>query len=763
VNLNRIKISVIWALVIGLNVWFGYVTFHYSYIGLVISPHNNEWVVTKIDPYGAAANLGIQLGDRIEKIDNHPPTLHQTVNKWAEIEQVNDILIQHNGQFQKYNIDNSNIPISLHLLFILLGDFCIFIAGLLILKFYESSPAGKLANLFAMIGLILISMRASSLDDTLAKFVVSCAVSFLPVFLAHFIFEFLQSGGHYRYKNQLFRTLYLVIFLFSLLRARYFLPYPNYEYLGIDRFINLLSFIIGVLANLVLLILFYLTIKRNKDRKLLNSIRIIWFTLALSFTPLIFFSVLPLIINGHPWINFDYSSLLTFLFPFSFLYLIFSHQLFDMSTFVYRSIFFSVSVMTQTIICTMVLLLIEKEKLSLAQLLLFAGLQSIVFGFTFCFKERFGEQLGYLFLPRKNDLEIRLKNVIQNMGGITSFNEIKEKVLEPIEHTLELKGLLLYSGKDMISQGEISLAKVRESVAKQGSSHYTVFPFGHNSFRLVITRKKSDIKLSREEYHWLNAVLTHLGVILENLSLVQRLSLKVEELVRDIPAEDLEELIWLRKTIFQVQERERERIAADLHDTIMQDIYFIKQKLSMVSQSKNKYLSNQMLMDINEHLEVVNFNLRDTCFHIYPHLLNDVGFTKAIQILVKNEQVHNPFQIKLSIEKDIENLDIEVKRHFFRIIQELLNNAKKYAFATEVKLIFQLLEGKCMLHYEDNGKGFKCEIHSNDEYSKVFTGSGLMQIKNRISSLKGQFLIRSKPHDGVKISILIPIKEEVVI
>jgi two-component system, NarL family, sensor histidine kinase ComP len=758
-----IYISALSVLVLCLNLWCGYITIHYTYIGMDITSHDGAWTIINIDPRGEGENLGLHLGDQIKKVDELPPALHQTVWKWGQVEQANTILVQHGGQDIKYKVHNNNNPIHLFLSLILLGDFCLFIAGILRFKFFQSKSAAKLAYVFGIIGLILISMRASSLDDTLAKFIVACSVSYLPIILAHFIFVFFHENAGYYYKTRLFNIFYLAIGFLSLLRVRYFLAFQNSNDIKIDSFIILLSFITGLLINLIILILFFLRIKRSKDQKLINIIRIIWFTLALSFTPLIFLSVIPLLLRGQAWIDFYYTSMLVFLFPFSFLYLIFAHQLFDINRIIYRSIFFLVAAVAQTIISMIVLLFIEKDKLSLIQLLLFFGIQFFVFVFTLYFKFRFRERLEYLFFPNKHDLEIKLREIIHNMGGMSSLNEIKKRVLEPIAQALDLKGVLLFIGEEVISHGEINFEEARRSLMEKVHSSCSAIPVGQNNFWLVVTKKKSDIKLSREEHRWLNTVSTHLGVTLENLSLIQKLSYKMEEFFKHIPEEGLNELIWLRKTIFQVQERERERIASDLHDTIMQDIYFIKQKLSILSGTQNKEEQDEMLTDVAEHLEVVNFNLRDTCFNIYPYLLNDVGFSKAIQSLINSNRIDTHYQINISVSKEIENLDIEIKRHFFRITQELLNNAKKYSFATEVFLSFHMNDGKCVLDYRDNGKGFCIEVHSEDEHSEIFSGSGLMQIKNRVYSMHGKFIINSRPNYGVKMSILIPMNEAVAI
>lgn len=83
--------------------------------------------------------------------------------------------------------------------------------------------------------------------------------------------------------------------------------------------------------------------------------------------------------------------------------------------------------------------------------------------------------------------------------------------------------------------------------------------------------------MNREESEWLSLIISYLSVSLENLYLIRKLNMKLLELASELPnQEGSEEYVWFRKTMFDLQEKERTRIATDLHDTTMQDIFFVQ-------------------------------------------------------------------------------------------------------------------------------------------------------------------------------------------
>ncbi|MNP40373.1 Sensor histidine kinase ComP [compost metagenome] len=100
---------------------------------------------------------------------------------------------------------------------------------------------------------------------------------------------------------------------------------------------------------------------------------------------------------------------------------------------------------------------------------------------------------------------------------------------------------------------------------------------------------------------------------------------------------------------------------------------------------------------------------------------------------------------------------LATKRHLLRIIQELLNNAKKHSQASKVNFRLVTTAREFKLIYEDDGVGLK----SLDTNFREIGGSGIgmEQMKGRVLLLQGSMELNNKPGSGVRISITIPMRE----
>ncbi|MDB5052961.1 MAG: ATPase/histidine kinase/DNA gyrase domain protein, partial [Bacilli bacterium] len=253
-------------------------------------------------------------------------------------------------------------------------------------------------------------------------------------------------------------------------------------------------------------------------------------------------------------------------------------------------------------------------------------------------------------------------------------------------------------------------------------------------------------------------IISYLAVSLENLYLIRRLTLKLHELAAQIPDEKVaQDFVWFRKLMFDLQEKERLRIAMDLHDTTMQDLFFLKGRIS--SFLRNHALTeeeNEKLASIFDYIEIINSNLRHSCFELHPHLLQEVGLIETIQQVIEQEEIGCPFEIEfLAGEASaIEVSSLETKRHLFRIFQELLNNAKKHSKASKVRIQLTFRRENFYFLYEDDGVGFDQKRRVTKEIGS--SGNGIEQMKSRVIYMNGHIKLNSEKGHGVKIKITLP-------
>jgi signal transduction histidine kinase len=197
--------------------------------------------------------------------------------------------------------------------------------------------------------------------------------------------------------------------------------------------------------------------------------------------------------------------------------------------------------------------------------------------------------------------------------------------------------------------------------------------------------------------------------------------------------------------LLQAQEDERRRISGELHDSVGQNMLFLKNKL----QSENDIDKGQLLHSVDNALQ----EIRNISKNLYPNQLEKYGLIAAVDALA--EEVHSSTGIFVS--SDLEGIDEllnkNVKINFYRIIQEFVNNTLKHAEATSIRITAQQIDDKIELIVQDNGRGFdKSELER--KANRTF---GLLNMEERIKMLKGNLRIESSPGKGTKSYFTIPV------
>lgn len=196
-------------------------------------------------------------------------------------------------------------------------------------------------------------------------------------------------------------------------------------------------------------------------------------------------------------------------------------------------------------------------------------------------------------------------------------------------------------------------------------------------------------------------------------------------------------------------EKERARIAADLHDEISPILSAIKLKVSTFDlvQEDDKIQQQKT----NEHLTDVMKRMREISFDLMPVTLQRKGLSAALQELVSYTSNRNKLRIELSVTpiKLSETFSI----HLYRIVQEIIHNTIKHADASLLQISLQKESKKLILTSKDNGKGFQYE-----EQLEQGNGFGLRNLLSRTDVIGGEFFIESKEGKGTTYTIEIPLK-----
>lgn len=200
-------------------------------------------------------------------------------------------------------------------------------------------------------------------------------------------------------------------------------------------------------------------------------------------------------------------------------------------------------------------------------------------------------------------------------------------------------------------------------------------------------------------------------------------------------------------------EKDRARIAADLHDQLSPLLSAVKFRVSSFELPAPEDRVQQQMTD--EHLGEVIQQLRTIAYNLMPATLKRKGLRAALEEFTGYVSQQNGLQVELQAE-DIP-LSEEQSIHLYRIAQEIVHNTVKHAGATLLELSLRPENGKIVLSSKDNGRGFDYE-------GKLAEGGGfgLRNLLSRTDVLGGALFIESHPGKGTAYTVELPVKEKTV-
>ena len=205
------------------------------------------------------------------------------------------------------------------------------------------------------------------------------------------------------------------------------------------------------------------------------------------------------------------------------------------------------------------------------------------------------------------------------------------------------------------------------------------------------------------------------------------------------------------KSMMEGEEKERIRLAKDLHDGLGGMLSSVKLHFSKIGTENQPLQQSDDFRKAIELLDVTSSEARKISHNLMPGALVKFGLIDALNDFCNNIAGSHSFAVEFQSYGLDNRLPEDQEIMIYRIVQELVNNVVKHAKATEV--IVQLMVSDNVLHItvEDNGVGFEPEKTKNP-------GIGMNNIRSRIDYLNGDLTIDSQPGVGTTISMKIPIK-----
>ena len=221
--------------------------------------------------------------------------------------------------------------------------------------------------------------------------------------------------------------------------------------------------------------------------------------------------------------------------------------------------------------------------------------------------------------------------------------------------------------------------------------------------------------------------------------------------------EHQQQLQSLSSELFLTEQRERQQLAAELHDELGQSLALIEMKLEMLPQSVTIETLGPSLKDIETLIREAHQIVRSLTFQISPPILHELGLYETIEWLAEDIEQRYNIPVTLHRNGSLPVLDESIRVILFRGVRELLINVAKHAEASKATVKLSLFGDQFRVTIKDDGKGFRPEetLEKTDEAK-----FGLMSIRERLRHIGGRMDIVSLPNKGTVITLLSPVNFE---
>ncbi|HKC37249.1 MAG TPA: PAS domain-containing sensor histidine kinase [Chitinophagaceae bacterium] len=207
------------------------------------------------------------------------------------------------------------------------------------------------------------------------------------------------------------------------------------------------------------------------------------------------------------------------------------------------------------------------------------------------------------------------------------------------------------------------------------------------------------------------------------------------------------------KAIIETEEKERMRLAKDLHDSVGQHLSAIKFYIGTSADAVEDPKQKSILLKANAALVDVQADMRNICFNIMPKSLEVFGLIKAVEELCSKDQLLNRMKIVIKESNGFPRLPLQQEFALFRIIQEFISNALKHSRADSLWIEFRYRKKFVFISLADNGIGFDLKKIRDQ-------GMGLNNVRSRIRPYNGEVDIISRPGKGTLYEISVPIEKK---
>jgi two-component system, NarL family, sensor kinase len=339
-------------------------------------------------------------------------------------------------------------------------------------------------------------------------------------------------------------------------------------------------------------------------------------------------------------------------------------------------------------------------------------------------------------LAKENDLKLLLK---QNYSSLADVLYRMGKPTEAYEYVRKMSKL----------QEEITNEDSEKAIAEMRVKFESEKKENEN-LKLQNDNAEKDLHLSRTYNTIFIVGGAFIIVLITSVFVYQRNKLRQKQ---KFDAELLRQQELRNRAIIEAEEKERKRIARDLHDGVGQMLSAAKLNLSNLEGYLKKGPQNQWDM-IKNSMDLVDDSVkevRQVSHNMMPNALIQFGLVRAVRDFISRISSSESLKIDLEVIGLSDRLEPTTETVLYRVLQELVNNVIKHSEANHLSIQVIRHDTELTVMLEDNGKGFDTNLVTEGK------GIGLNNIISRINFLNGRVDFDSAPGRGTTVTIEIPL------
>jgi len=204
---------------------------------------------------------------------------------------------------------------------------------------------------------------------------------------------------------------------------------------------------------------------------------------------------------------------------------------------------------------------------------------------------------------------------------------------------------------------------------------------------------------------------------------------------------------------------ERERIAMDLHDGVIQSLYALGLSLEALSErlrDDDPHGIRPQLEEAIDALERVMQDIRDYIYDLRPQALRGEDLAQALRELARGAQEVAGVAVQVQLEEPLPDLDPERALAIYHVAQEAVSNVVRHARATGLRLALERRGQALVLEVADDGIGFDPEAVADRG------GQGLRNMADRARAVQGALAVDTAPRRGTRVRLEVPLAEVTV-